>query len=227
MKTIAIIPARAGSKRIPGKNIRPFCGKPIIAYSIETAQVAGIFDEIMVSTDDEQIAKLAGEYGAKVPFLRSAKNSDDKAHIREVLEEVITEYKKTGITFDIICCLYPTAPLLKSETLKNGFELITKTGADSVIPVVKFSYPPQRGLIISNGNAVMMHPENYNKHSGELESVYHDAGQFVFVRTQSMIEQKKLFCTHTVPVIMSEMEGQDIDTEEDWMIAEMKFEKFK
>ena len=151
MSSIAIIPARGGSKRIPRKNIRDFFGKPIIAYSIEAALASGIFDEVMVSTDDEEIAKVAQEYGAKVPFFRSEENSGDMAMTVPVLIEVLQEYEKIGRVYNYLCCIYPCAPFVTAGRLKEGMELLRSSGADSVLPVVRFSYPPQRCLVIRDG----------------------------------------------------------------------------
>ena len=149
-KCIAIITARGGSKRIPRKNIKDFCGQPIIKYSIDAAKKSGCFDEIMVSTDDQEIVAIVKKFGANVPFLRSQKTSSDFASTEEVIEEVVLEYQKIGQNFDYLCCIYPTAPFISSKKIKEAYELILKTGVDSVLPIVKFSYPIQRALKIEN-----------------------------------------------------------------------------
>ena len=151
MKSIAIITARGGSKRIPGKNIKPFLGKPIIAYSIEAALKSGLFDEVMVSTDSEEIADIARAYGANVPFMRSEATSNDYAGTGDVLREVLSEYEKRGQVFDRMCCIYPTAPFVTAEKLRAAAATFENSGADSLTPVVQFSYPPQRAFVIRDG----------------------------------------------------------------------------
>lgn len=226
-KVIAIITARGGSKRIPKKNIKQFLGYPIIKYSIEAAIKSKIFDEIMVSTDNVTIAIVSKKFGAKVPFFRSKKNSNDYAMTAEVVSEVIEKYKKINKNFDYVCCIYPTAPFVTAEKLKEAYKVIQKEKADSIIPVVKFSYPIQRSLRIKNGLLQMIWPENLNKRSQDLEPVYHDCGQFYFLKTSSFLKQKKLFMAKTIPLETSEMEVQDIDSVEDWKIAEIKYKQYE
>lgn len=221
---IAIIPARGGSKRIPGKNIRAFLGKPIISYSVEAAIGSGIFDEVMVSTDSEKIADVAREYGADVPFMRSAETADDCATTADVLMEVLNRYGVRGKSFDWFCCIYPTAPFVTAERLSSAMNSCLEVKADSLLPVVPFSYPPLRGLILENAYLKMKWPENAKTRSQDLETIYHDSGQFYFVRTKAFMEEKRLLCKKTVPVILSELEVQDIDTEIDWNLAEMKYQ---
>ena len=223
MPRVAIITARGGSKRIPRKNVKMFLGFPIIKYSIDAALSSGMFDEVMVSTDDQEIADIAKSFGATIPFLRSAKTSDDYATTADVIEEVIMTYREQGKDFEQLCCIYPTAPFVTAEKLKRGMELLSQTGADSVLPVVRFSYPIQRSLKIEDGKASMFWPENYNARSQDLTPAYHDAGQFYCLNTKSILEQKKLFASHTIPMEMSELEVQDIDNEEDWKLAEVKY----
>jgi pseudaminic acid cytidylyltransferase len=227
MNVLAIIPARGGSKRIPRKNIKNFAGKPIIQYSIDAALQSGIFTEVMVSTDDKEIAEVGKSLGAKVPFMRSAKNSSDMAMTVPVLEEVVKEYKKLGQKFDYVCCIYPTAPFITAERLKAAFALFTEKKAEAVLPIMKFSYPIQRSLKIKNGFAKMFWPKNYNVRSQDLEPAYHDCGQFYFLKTSSLLEQKVLYPKYTLPIIVPESEAQDIDNEEDWKIAEVKFKMIK
>lgn len=224
MKRIAIITARGGSKRIPRKNIREFLGKPIIEYSIEAALKSGIFDEVMVSTEDEEIAKLAKKAGASVPFLRSAVNANDFASTADVLLEVLHEYQKRKREFDQACCIYPTAPFITKTDLKEAMELLEATQADSVLPVVRFSFPPQRCVVITGECLQAKWPENMFKRSQDLETLYHDCGQFYCVDVKSFQTQKKLLMENTKPYIRSEMEVQDIDTLEDWTIAEHKYQ---
>lgn len=221
-KRLAMITARGGSKRIPRKNMKEFCGKPILFYSIEAAISSGVFDEVMVSTDDAEIAKLAKLAGAKIPFMRSAETSNDYASTDEVIMEVLKEYEKQGITFDSFCCIYPTAPFITGERLKEAMELLDK--ADSVMPVVPFSYPPQRGLIVNEeGYVVRQFPEYATARSQDLQKIYHDCGQFYACRTIPFMEAGTTDVEKLVPLVLSEMEVQDIDTLEDWEIAEIKY----
>lgn len=223
MTNLAIITARGGSKRIPKKNIRPFLGEPIIAYSIRAALNSGIFDEVMVSTDSQEIAEVAIGYGAKIPFLRSQKNSDDFSVTADVIEEVLQQYKKGGIEFSRVCCLYPTAPFITPEKLKIGMSLLQESGADSVLPVVYFNHPIQRSFKISNGKLEMNWPENIHVRSQDLALNYHDCGQFYCLDVKKFLINKKLFTNNTLPLIVSELEAQDIDNEDDWEIAEFKY----
>ena len=223
-RQLAIITARGGSKRIPRKNIKEFCGKPILCYSIEAAKNAGVFDEIMVSTDDEEIADIARAFGAKVPFFRSAETANDFASTDDVIMEVIQEYQKLGEHFDAFCCIYPTAPFLTGERLKAAMELLKE--ADSVMPVVPFSYPPQRGLIVNpSGFVERQFPEYATARSQDLQKIYHDCGQFYACRTAPFLEAGTTDVERLVPLILSEMEVQDIDTLEDWEIAEIKYRR--
>ena len=227
MKNLCIIPARGGSKRIPRKNIKPFMGKPIIAYSIEAALNSGVFDEVMVSTDDEEIAGVARLYGAAVPFLRSEETSNDYATTVDVLLEVVNRYKEQGKMFDTICCLYSTAPFVTSERLKEASSLITDN-VDACFTIVQYSYPIQRSLRINENDCVeMKFPEHIKSRTQDLEKVYHDAGQFYFVKTDSLINEKTVWCKRTAPLILSELEVQDLDTLTDWQLAEMKYQLLK
>lgn len=223
MSSIAIITARGGSKRIPRKNIKEFCGKPIIAYSIEAALGAGVFDEVMVSTDDEEIKEIAIKYGAKVPFLRSETTSTDNTMTNEVLIEVLGEYEKLGKTFDYFCCIYPTAPFLTANKLREGMNKLINEKVDTVIPVVQFSFPPQRCFVIRDGKVTFLYPENAQVRSQDLEPQYHDVGQFYCINSKKFLENKVLVMKETMPVIMDEMEVQDIDNFSDWELAEMKY----
>lgn len=222
-KAIAIITARGGSKRIPQKNIKEFCGKPIIAYSIEAAINSGIFDEVMVSTDSMEIAKIAIKYGAKVPFMRSEANSSDYATTSDVLAEVIDEYRKREREFDYMACLYPTAPFITPEKLKNAMEMLIEQDGLMAMPVVQFSYPPQRGYIIENDKLNMKYMENAEKRSQDFEKIYHDAGQFYLVQMKGYWDNNGRIYRGITPIIVDEMEVQDIDNETDWKIAEIKY----
>lgn len=218
MNNLAIIAARGGSKRIPGKNIKNFMGRPIIAYSIEAAIKSALFTEIMVSTDDEEIAAVAKQYGAKVPFLRSAENADDYATLADVADEVRAEYEKQKIFFDNICLILPTAPFISPDILKKTYHLLLSEDIDSVRPVVKFSYPIQRALKMRNGKLQMFYPEHKTTRSQDLEPAYHDAGQFYWMKTEKALRGTNKF-GFEIPEILV----QDIDNEEDWRMAEMKY----
>lgn len=226
-KAIAIITARGGSKRIPKKNIKEFCGKPIIAYSIRAALDSEIFDEVMVSTDSEEIAEIARAYGAKVPFMRSAKTSDDFATTADVLMEVLERYQEMGRTFDVMSCIYPTAPFVTPQKLQSAYDTLKKEQAVMAMPVVAFSYPPQRSYILQGNMLEMKWKENYNKRSQDLEKMYHDAGQFYMYQVDAFVRLKGQMTESIVPVIVDEMEVQDIDNETDWKLAEMKYQMMK
>lgn len=221
MSSVAIITARGGSKRIPKKNIKEFCGKPIIAYSIEAALKSGIFDEVMVSTDSEEIVEVARYYGANVPFMRSEASSNDYATTADVIEEVLRTYEDCGKKFDSFACIYPTAPFVTDVKLSEAMNLLE--GADAVISVVKFSFPPQRAFIVRDGNVVYQYPQYERSRSQDLESIYHDCGQFYICDTEKFMEKHSLILPQTRPYILPEEEVQDIDTISDWEIAEAKY----
>lgn len=221
MRNICIIPARGGSKRIPRKNVRDFLGKPIIAYSIETALKSGLFEEVMVSTDDEEIAAIAKQYGASVPFMRSAEMSNDYAGTDEVIQEVLREYKKQDREFDVVCCIYATAPFVTVENLKKAYEQIGDT-YDAAFSIVRYSYPVQRALCVRNGFVGMREPQYYDARSQDLEPVFHDAGQFYFTRIKD-IDHLIFWTEQTYGLELSELMVQDLDNETDWQLAEMKY----
>ena len=223
MKKVAIITARGGSKRIPRKNIKEFCGKPILAYSIQAALEAGVFDTVMVSTDDEEIAEIAKKYGAEVPFYRSEKTANDYATTADVILEVIEEYEKLGQFFDMVCCIYPTAPFLTADKLKDAVQKLENSDADTLIPVVTFSYPVQRALVIREEKLVFEYPEFLDSRSQDLEPHYHDVGQFYVLKTEAFKKSRKIMVGNILPFEISEMEVQDIDNQTDWEIAEMKY----
>jgi len=220
VNNIAIIPARGGSKRIPRKNIKAFLGKPIIAYSIEVAHHSGLFDEIMVSTDDPEVADVAKQYAAHVPFFRSKKNSDDYSTINDVLEEVIRKYDSLGKKFDIGCCILPTAPFITKDNLQKGYNLLIQNNFDSVRPMVRFPYPIQRAFKLDEkGHVEMLHPEFYKVRSQDLEVAYHDAGQFYWFRNPTLLKGD-----NRGGFEIAETEFQDIDTLTDWKLAEFKYQ---
>ena len=224
---LAIIPARGGSKRIPRKNMKLFLGKPIIQYSIESALNANLFDEIMVSTDDIQIAEISKSLGANVPFMRSKKNSNDYAGTSEVIFEVLREYQNCNILFDYCCCIYPTAPLIKVKNIVAGFNLLKEKNYDSFFPVVRYGHPIQLSYQIVNDKLVMNKKENLTKRTQDLTPNFHDVGQFYWVKVNKFLGNKKIFTDNTGTIELSQLEVQDIDNEDDWKIAEMKYELIK
>lgn len=217
MKNLAIITARGGSKRIPRKNIKEFMGKPMIAYAIDACIKSNIFDEIMVSTDDDEIASIAKNLGAKVPFMRSIKNSDDYATTNDVLIEVVDKYRSLGKNPSVICCVYPCVPFLDGDILRDAYDKFISSGADGLTPVVKFSFPIQRAFRIVDGFLRYNEPQNALKRSQDLEPMYHDAGMFYFHKTSNINSD------NVVPYIIDESLAQDIDTMDDWNMAQIKF----
>ena len=224
MKKIAIIPARGGSKRIPRKNIKHFLGKPIIAYSIETAIDSGLFDEVMVSTDDDEIAKIALKYGATVPFLRSQKTSNDFATTLEVLEEVLKMFKTQNKNFDYVCCIYACAPFTSEKNLKTSLNLLVNKNFDSVFPIISFGNPIHRSLIIKDNKVNFFYPEFSTARTQDLEKSFYDAGQFYWMVAKKCIEKAQIITDNSGSIILSELEGHDIDNEIDWKLAEIKYE---
>ncbi len=224
MNAVAIITARGGSKRIPRKNVKEFLGKPILLYSIEAALNSGIFEEVMVSTEDEEIAELARKAGAVVPFMRGDENANDFATTTDVLLEVVGEYEKRGKHFEFGCCIYPTAPFVTAEKLRDGMEELAASDADTLMPVVPFSFPPQRGMVIREDKLQFVQPEHALTRTQDLEHWYHDVGQFYCFRTENFKRNKILTVGNVLPYVVSELEVQDIDTISDWKIAEMKYE---
>lgn len=225
MSNLCIIPARGGSKRIPRKNIRDFHGKPIIAYTIEAAISSNIFDEIIVSTDDEEIGNISIKYGAKVPFYRSEKNSSDFATTVDVIKEVIEYYQTKKLSFDNICCCYPTAPFISGERLIEGFQKLKNKNINTVFPILEFSYPVLRSLNLDENNMVSMNwPEHLNSRSQDLPKAYHDAGQWYWIKSEKFIKTNKIIGQNSFGLILKELEAQDIDNETDWKLAELKYE---
>lgn len=223
MKAICIIPARGGSKRIPRKNIKNFLGKPIIAYSIEAALASGIFDEVMVSTDDEEIAEVARRYGAAVPFMRSAHTASDFATTADVINEVLDTYSTQGKEFDTVCCIYATAPFVTPARLREAMEILDDGEFDSAFTCTAFSYPVLRGLVIDDrGRIAMKWPQYGSCRSQDLEKFYHDAGQFYFA-TMDAYRTGGFWGKNTAPIVLSELEVQDLDTPTDWSLAELKY----
>lgn len=225
MKALAVITARGGSKRIPKKNIKEFCGKPILSYSITAAVESGLFDEVMVSTDSKEIAGLAVQYGASVPFMRSEATANDYATTDDVLKEVLSEYEKRGKRFEVIVCIYPTAPFVTAEKLREAVALLKEKQASRINPVVRFSFPPQRAFVVREGKLEYQYPEFRTARSQDLEPIYHDCGQFYVMKTDSFLSGTQY--ENMIPYVIPETEVQDIDTEEDWLLAEMKYRRMQ
>ncbi len=224
MSRVAIIPARGGSKRIPRKNIKPFLGRPILSYSIEAALLSGCFDEVMVSTEDLEIAEVARRYGAEVPFLRSKKDSNDFAPLGDVIRSVLETYQSQGRPFDVACCILATAPFITPERLREGLTRLEASTADALVGVVPFDYPIQRALRIRNGREEMFWPENHDQRSNDLETAYHDSGQFYWLKTQPYLDgDGKLLLAHCLAMELPALEVQDIDSPDDWALAELKY----
>lgn len=224
MKKLAIIPARGGSKRIPKKNIKQFLGKPIIAYSIETAIQSALFDEVMVSTEDHQVAEIAKSFGAQVPFFRSRQKADDHTGMAAIMLEVLEEYEKRGQQFDYLCCIFATAPFLKPEILTKAYETLLAGGCDCVFSALRFSYPIQRAFSYDEkGLMKMIWPENRVKRSQDLPETFHDAGQFYFIKVDALKKGGYFFSGRNKGIILHSNYAHDIDTQEDWEVAEMKY----
>ncbi|MDR2942396.1 MAG: pseudaminic acid cytidylyltransferase [Treponema sp.] len=224
---IAIITARGGSKRIPKKNIKDFFGRPMLSYAISACKDSGIFSEIMVSTDSEEIAEVANNSGARVPFMRSPKTADDFASTFDVLEEVINNYKKEGQEFDHLCCVYPCVPFLSGKTLQNAYAQLAESGSDALQPVCKFPVPVEWAMKIENGILVPNDRKAQLIRSQDLTPKYFDVGMFYMIKTAIMLKEKSLTPPKTMAYIMDEREVQDIDTIDDWLMAEIKYKLIK
>ena len=222
---VAIIPARGGSKRIPHKNIKEFCGKPMIAWSIVAAKASGCFDRIIVSTDDDEIASVAREWGAESPFLRPAELSNDYAGTIPVIRHAVEWLEAQGEAVENVCCLYATAPFVRPEDLRQGAEQLSQsTDIDYAFSVTSFPFPIQRAVRLLAGSRVQMfQPENFNIRSQDLEEAYHDAGQFYWGKTSAWKAERPLFTEGSVAVVLPRERVQDIDTPEDWQRAQWLF----
>lgn len=224
MSVLAVIPARGGSKRIPRKNIRDFAGRPILAWPIAAARDSGLFDTVMVSTEDDEIAAVARDAGAEVPFLRSPATADDHSTLLDVLAEVVATYQARGQTFDTVCCLLATAALVTPDGLKRGHDLFRSGEFDSVFPVVRFGSPIQRALRRdAAGHTAMLAPEHYASRSQDLEPAFHDAGQFYWISAAACLAKTPTFSGRAGGFEVESTEAQDIDTPTDWRLAELKF----
>lgn len=222
-KAIAVITARGGSKRIPHKNKKDFCGKPILQYSIEAALNSDIFDTVMVSTDDAEIAQIGHRAGAEVPFMRSEATANDFATTADVFKEVLTEYEKRGQSFIYAYCIYPTAPFVTADLLQRAMRELKEMKRDCVMPVAAFSFPPLRGMVMKEGRVSYKWEEYMLARSQDLEELYHDCGQFYAVRVDSFMKSGKIVADNTGGIVISELEMQDIDNETDWKLAELKY----
>ena len=223
-KSVAIITARGGSKRIPRKNIKNFMDKPIIAYSILAALESGVFDEVMVSTDDQEIADISKKYGAAVPFFRSKEASDDFSNTNDVLKEVLGVYQRMGNDFEYACCIYPTAPFVTAAKLKAAKTLLMETNCDTVMPVAEFSFPIWRSVKMDKDSRISFNwPENAFRRSQDLPPAYHDCGQYYFFNVKNFLINGRLVSDNTRGVLTSALEVQDIDNEDDWKLAEIKY----
>lgn len=221
---IAVIPARGGSKRIPRKNIKLFCGKPMIAWSIEAAFASGLFEHVVLSTDDAEIAEVARVYGAEVPFMRPAALSDDHTPTSQVVAHAIEWYRENGLMPDPVCCIYATAPFVTAVDLKRGLQTLTDSGSDFAFSVTSYPFPIQRAIKLTNEARVeMFQPEHLNTRSQDLEEAWHDAGQFYWGRGEAWLTGKPIFSTNAAPVMLPRHRVQDIDTTEDWVRAEWMF----
>ncbi|NMM06002.1 pseudaminic acid cytidylyltransferase [Polaromonas sp.] len=221
---LAVIPARGGSKRIPRKNIKPFCGKPMIAWSIEAALQSGCFDEIVVSTDDAEIAEVARQCGAQVPFTRPTELSDDHTGTTAVIAHAIDWFAMQGQTPKQVCCLYATAPFVGADDLRRGLVVLGETGSDYAFSVTSYAFPIQRAIRITPAGRVgMFNPEHFNTRSQDLEGAYHDAGQFYWGRADAWLQGRMIFSSAAAPVMLPRHRVQDIDTPEDWARAEWMF----
>lgn len=222
---IAIIPARSGSKRIPDKNIKNFYGQPIISYIIKETIKSNIFDEIMVSTDNEEYAEISKKYGANVPFLRSKKTSTDNATTTDVVLEVLNEYLKLGKKFKNVCCLYPTAVFTKSELILKSYTNLINKNVNIVYPIIKYSYPIHKCLIMDEDDKASYYFKNFNeKKTQDLKELYHDAGQFYWCKVSNIIKTNKMYSDNNKCIIVDENKFQDIDNPCDWQLALLKYE---
>tara|TARA_B100000767_G_C19755049_1_gene532579 strand:+ start:548 stop:1234 length:687 start_codon:yes stop_codon:yes gene_type:complete len=227
MNNLCIIPARGGSKRIPKKNIKYFLGKSIIVYSIEAAIQSKLFTEIIVSTDCQETAEIALRYGAKVPFLRSKENSNDFATTYDVIKEVIDEYRKDGVNFENICCIYACAPFVTANNLKHAYQELSNKQVDTIFPIIEYSFPIQRAVKIHNEKIELFNIDHLNTRSQDLEKSYHDAGQFYWMKSENILNKGRIITDNCSGIIITELEGQDIDNEIDWELAELKFKLLK
>ncbi|MCM2461607.1 pseudaminic acid cytidylyltransferase [Pseudomonas sp. CG7] len=225
---LAVIPARGGSKRIPRKNIKAFCGKPMIAWSIEAALQSGCFDKVIVSTDDLEIAEVARQYGASVPFMRPAELSDDYTGTIPVIQQAVEWCRADGFDAHQVCCLYATAPFVSPEDLRRGLDVLEQTGSQYAFSVTSYAFPIQRAIRLTQaGRVEMFSPEHFNIRSQDLEESYHDAGQFYWGQASAWMGGKVIFSPESSAVLLPRHRVQDIDTPEDWIRAEWLYKAFQ
>lgn len=225
---VAVIPARGGSKRIPRKNIKEFCGKPMIAWSIDASLESGLFDRIIVSTDDQEIATIAESFGAEVPFMRPKEISDDHTGTSVVIAHAIDWLRQQGMNPDPVCCIHATAPFISADDLKRGFKLLQESGADFAFSVTSYAFPIQRAIRLTSGSRLeMFQPEHFTTRSQDLEQAYHDAGQFYWGKADAWCSGEPIFGQNSAPVVIQRSRVQDIDTPEDWERAELMFHALK
>ena len=220
---LCIIPARGGSKRLPGKNIKSFFGKPVIDYGITAALASGLFEEVMVSTDDKRIASVAQSSGAAVPFLRRQETSNDTATTLDVLKEVLSDYSRMGVYFDCVCCLYPVAPLVSADDLKKGLEVVREDKAECAFPVVQFDHPVQRALEMKGGLGSYVWTDFANERTQDIQSLYHDAGQWYWFKTDRLMSSNSIGEMNFKILPMSQWRVQDVDDLDDWVMLELKY----
>ena len=225
---LCIIPARGGSKRIPKKNIRFFCGKPIIQWSIEAALESKCFDKVIVSTDSEEIANISKRIGAEVPFIRPKSLSDDYTATAPVINHALEFINQKHGNVEYVCCIYATAPFVEPAYIKDGLKKIIDTNANFSFSVTSFPFPIQRAIKLTQDNkSQMFFPENLNKRSQDLEDSFHYAGQFYWGKSSAWLEGKRMFDDNSIPIIIPRYKVQDIDSEEDWQRAELMFKAIK
>jgi len=225
---LAVIPARGGSKRIPRKNIKVFCGKPMIAWSIEAALQSECFDQVIVSTDDQEIAEVARAYGASVPFMRPAELADDYTGTIPVIQQAIEWCRGDGFDARQVCCLYATAPFVTPEDLGRGLDILEQSGSQYAFSVTSYAFPIQRAIRLTEaGRVEMFSPEHFNSRSQDLEESYHDAGQFYWGQASAWLEGKMIFSPESSAVVLPRHRVQDIDTPEDWIRAEWLYRAFQ
>lgn len=224
MRSVAIIPARGGSKRIPRKNIRDFMGRPMLAYAIDAARDSDVFSEVMVSTEDAEIASVARRFNASVPFIRTETASSDTATIAQVFQDVICAYARRGDIFDIAACVYPCVPLLTGQILRNAYASFIESGASALLAVVRYAHPIQRAFKKNaSGFIEYREPENSLVRTQDLQPMYHDAAMFFFVSIEAFLRHNKIIMPDTVPFEVSGEIAQDIDEPIDWHLAEIKY----
>lgn len=222
-----MIPARGGSKRIPRKNIRPFAGKPMIVHSIECALRSGVFDRVVVSTDDEEIGQVARAHGAETPFVRPAALSDDYAGTTEVVAHALAELQKTDALIEDVCCVYATAPFMQEEDLRRGLSLHRNGGWDYVFSATTFEFPIFRAIRITAAQGVeMVFPQHFTARSQDLPEAWHDAGQFYWGTAAAWLDRRRIFGERSAIVSIPRWRVQDIDTEDDWTRAELMSASF-